>query len=202
MKTILVSGNDTGVGKTWVVCALARALNARGRMVQVVKPVESGVSAEDLGDAQSAQADLENVSAHRFLALPEPLAPLTAAKRAGVELSLAGLLSYFKDLPSADIRLVEGAGGLAVPLDEDGSDWSDFAKAIEVDCVVLVVENRLGAINQSRLLEHYAKMKQLPAVFVLNTIHALDEVVDASNREALAFLSYPLKSIEMLLEDF
>lgn len=197
MKTVLVSGNDTGVGKTWIVAELARALSSSEVCAQVVKPVETGVGADVLGDAQTAiEGCASSISAHRFFAFSKPLAPLTAAQIDGQALSMQSILDAMQTLPDVDVRVIEGAGGLAVPLDEEGSDWADLAQVLCVDTVVLVVENRLGAINQARLLEHYAHAKGLSAVFVLNTIQPLDAETDRSNRAAIGALRYPLLSVD------
>jgi dethiobiotin synthetase len=87
---------------------------------------------------------------------------------------------------------VEGAGGLAVPIDPDGADWADFARAIEADRVVLAVPDRLGAINQSRLTVAYARAKGLPCGIWLNEHEPAEETVRASNREGLRACGVPL----------
>jgi dethiobiotin synthetase len=93
-------------------------------------------------------------------------------------------VAQVRRLPAVDCRLIEGAGGLAVPLDEAGHDWADFARAIRADATLLVVEDRLGAINQGRLLAAYAKSKRLPRpLFLLNRIRPLAPAIQSSNRE-------------------
>lgn len=97
--------------------------------------------------------------AHTFISLPEALAPVSAAARAGRKLSLKKLLSAYRKLKPAKYQIIEGAGGVAVPLDRQNHDWADFARAVKPDYVIVVVEDRLGAINQSRLSVAYLAKK-------------------------------------------
>ena len=186
MATIFVTGSDTGVGKTRVSGWIARALAARG-VTQVVKPVESGVAAGRPSDAPTAAGDW--ASAHTLVSLPLPLAPLAAAEQANVRLSLPWLTSLYTRLPFASHRVVEGAGGVAVPIDPLGKDWADFAAAIRPDLVVVVVDDRLGAINQSRLTADYLAARHPGPVGIwLNAAHAApDPAVAASNREGIRY---------------
>lgn len=184
MATIFVTGSDTGVGKTRVAGWIARALAARGA-TQVIKPVESGVSAGRPADAPAAAGDW--ATAHTLVSLPLPLAPLAAAEQAGVRLSLPYLTGLYSKLAAAAHRVVEGAGGVAVPIDPQGKDWADFIAAIRPDLAVVVVDDRLGAINQARLAVDYLAARHAGAVGVwLNAAHAApDAAVAASNREGL-----------------
>jgi dethiobiotin synthetase len=191
MRSLLITGTDTGIGKTRVAGLLARRLAERG-CVQVVKPVESGCAAGRPADAPLAAGTW----AEWFtpFALPQPLAPLAAAADAGVELSLPKLVAAVRALPECDWRVLETAGGIAVPVDADGSDWADFARTLAVDYVVCVVEDRLGAINQSRLIASYCAAKGLRnAGLWLNAARANpDPAVAASNRAGLANCGLPL----------
>jgi dethiobiotin synthase len=144
MPVFFVTGSDTGVGKTHVSGLLARRL-ARDGFTQVIKPVESGAASGRPADAPKAAGDW--AEAHTLLALPAPIAPLAAAKKARKTLDLATLLKLYRAVPAAPCRVVEGAGGVAVPIDPKGKDWSDFAAAIQPMAVIIVVEDRLGAIK-------------------------------------------------------
>lgn len=184
MATIFVTGSDTGVGKTRVAGWIARALAGRG-VTQVIKPVESGVQAGRPSDAPAAAGDW--ASAHTLVSLPQPLAPLAAAEQANVRLSLPWLTGLYAKLPSAAHRVVEGAGGVAVPIDPLGKDWADFAAAIRPDLVVVVVDDRLGAINQSRLAADYLAARHAGHVGIwLNAAHAVpDSAVASANRDGI-----------------
>jgi 8-amino-7-oxononanoate synthase len=189
--TILVSGSDTGIGKTRVTGLLARRLAALGHRVQIVKPVESG-RAEDRDAerarklaATAAETGGGAVEAHTLVSFTEPLAPLAAAALEGRAFGIEDLVATLHTLPAAEWRLIEGAGGLAVPLDADGRDWADFARLIEADAVLLVVPDRLGAINQARLTLAYAKSHGLHAGLCLNACAPADAAVAAANRSGL-----------------
>ena len=161
MKTILISGNDTNIGKTWICRALARYLSSHNQSVQVVKIVETGITRDQKGDAETAIEDCTHFSAKKceaytLYSFSEPLAPVTAANKAGCNLSLETILSKIKSLPETNWRILETAGGLAVPLDDAGLDSVDLALKLPVDYLFLVVQNRLGAIHQTRVLTAYA----------------------------------------------
>lgn len=196
MQTILISGADTGIGKTRVTAALARVLAARGGSVQIVKPVESGVRDKDhSGDADFAAslAGLPAACAVTLRRYAAAINPLDAAAAEGGALGFDDLLADYQRLPEYDWRLVEGAGGLSVPLDASGRDWADFANAIGASAVVLVVADRLGAINQSRLVLAYARSRGLHAGIWLNQADgAPSPEVSASTRATLRSLGLPL----------
>lgn len=195
METWLVSGSDTGIGKTWVMGRLVASLRASGvASVQVIKPVETGVSPDQPGDAPTAvggdQADEAptRVTHLTLQTFSRPLAPVEAALAEGEVLSCDDLVAAVRALPPVGVRLVEGAGGLAVPLEASGVDWADFALRLGVDRVLLVVENRLGAIHQARLLTHYATARGLPWHLILNQVRPQPPEVLAANAASLARL--------------
>lgn len=186
--TLVVSGNDTGVGKTHVAGLIARALAARGLKVEIVKAVETGGPGPESGDAAraAAAARSESVTFRTLLRFRRPIAPLAAARAEGRRLSLNALLPRIGETGAFDCRIIEGAGGLAVPIGPDGSDWADFARMVRADATLIVVEDRLGAINQARLLASYAAVRRVPRpVFLLNRIRPAPAAVRLSNRSGL-----------------
>ncbi|MGH7996103.1 MAG: aminotransferase class I/II-fold pyridoxal phosphate-dependent enzyme, partial [Opitutaceae bacterium] len=215
MRTVLVTGSDTGIGKTRVAGAIARLLAAGGCRVQVVKIVETGVSPGAAGDAAAAaeagvralaetgpakpSADFGPaastlsgpwVRAFTLFSYPAPLAPAAASAKAGAPLRWDEVLAAVRRLPGeADWRVYEGAGGIASPL-AGGRDWSDFARAAGVDHTVLVVADRLGAINQARLV--FAHAAGLDAGLWLNAAAEVGRDVAASTREALRSAGLPI----------
>lgn len=191
MRSILITGTDTGIGKTHVTGIIARWLAKQGR-VQVVKPVESGCGAGRPADApQAAGTWAESFTP---FALTKPMAPLAAAADAGIEISLSKLVAAVRALPECDWRVLETAGGIAVPIDPNGADWADFALALEVDYVLCVVDDRLGAINQGRMIASYCRAKGiLNAGLWLNAAHANPESdIAASNRAGLKDCGIPI----------
>src|SRR5438128_1427100 len=97
MSALLVTGTDTGVGKTFVACALATALRERGRRVAVMKPVETGVEGKPtdalaLRAAAADPAPLGDICPYRLRA---PLAPAVAARLEGVTIDVTRLVTRY-----------------------------------------------------------------------------------------------------------
>src|SRR5437879_8092184 len=149
-----ITGTDTGVGKTIVACAIATGLRRRGLRVAAMKPVETGVAPnDDMRDgARLARAagGLLPLSVLSPLTFPDPLAPFAAARRVGAHVDLA-LLDHAVRTASAgaDALVIEGAGGLLVPITAGASFDSLFARWETED--IIVAANRLGVINHTRL---------------------------------------------------
>lgn len=154
-RGIFVTGTDTGVGKTVVSAALTRRLLHMRCSVGVMKPVETGVRFDtpdqcDAGRlivAAGVHDALELVSPYRFLA---PLAPVAAARLEGRSIEMQAILGPYMQLSERHaFMVVEGAGGLLVPL---GQDWSirDLISSLGLP-VVLVGRAGLGGINHALL---------------------------------------------------
>jgi dethiobiotin synthetase len=157
-----VTATDTGVGKTFITAALAKALRARGRGVAVFKPVQSGALADDpSGDAALLGADC-------VYAFAAALAPLVAARAEGRTIELEPILARAGELTREhELLLVEGAGGLLVPLADD-LDVADLAAALGLPLVV-VARAGLGTVNHTLLTIEAAKARGLEiAGVVLN----------------------------------
>ena len=170
MSALLVTGTDTGVGKTFVACALAQALRARGRTVAVMKPVETGVvsvpeDAARLREAAADPASLDDVCPYQ---LRTPVAPSVAARVEGVAIDLARLEALIRRRrTAADVLLVEGAGGLLVPI-ADGVTYADLAARLGLPLLV-VGANRLGTVNHCALTARVADWMGLAVLgFVLS----------------------------------
>jgi dethiobiotin synthetase len=169
MIRIGVTGTDTGIGKTVVSCSIIAAMRARGLRVAAMKPVESGGTedAESLWRATGMSHPMELVCP---VSLAEPLAPLVAARRANTPIDLSAIDSAFEKLSiDSDVIVVEGAGGLLVPLTEDESFATLFGRwDLEL---VIVAPNRLGTINHTLLTVLAARKYGLRIrAIVLNTI--------------------------------
>jgi len=193
MVTVLITGSDTGVGKTLVVGSLARFLHASGKSVQIVKVLETG--RPTISDAEQA-AKIANLSGlSQFITLesfPEPLAPISAAAAAGRPIDFDALVARVNQLQTTDWRLLEGAGGIATQVAADGRDWADFGAALDVDAAIIVVPDRLGAVNQGRLAYAQAVRSGLRAGIWLNESVPVTVAVAASNRMGLEFAGVPL----------
>lgn len=188
-----VAGTDTGVGKTLVASALLRALAGRGVLAVGMKPVAAGCTQtahglrnEDvsaLTGAANVEAPVELVNPYRF----EPaIAPHLAAAQAGVTISLERIRDAFVALSAmAQWVVVEGAGGLLVPLN-DRENFADLARLLELP-LVLVVGMRLGCLNHALLTEEAIRNRGLRlAGWVANSLEmampAFEENVHALRR--------------------
>jgi len=150
-----VTGTDTGVGKTVVACAIIGALREAGMRVAAMKPVESGGTsdADALWRAAGKIFPMEMVCP---IALAEPLAPLLAARRANSVIDPHLLDSAFARLSSdADAIVVEGAGGLLVPI-TTGESYATLFRRWDLD-LVIVAANRLGVLNHTLLTVRAAR---------------------------------------------
>lgn len=154
-QVLLVTGTDTGVGKTVVTAALAASLRRHGS-VAVFKPAQTGVMASEPGDVQEVARLSGLTSVHEGARLLEPLAPTTAGRRHGIPLpSVRDHAATVRQLTDAyDTVLVEGAGGLLVGLDNSGHGLTELAADLHPDlqvAFVVVVRAALGTLNHTRL---------------------------------------------------
>jgi dethiobiotin synthetase len=192
-----ITGTDTGVGKTLVATVLLRLMRARGLRVAAMKPVETGVSPGDpRGDAhrlREAAGGEDPLEVVRPLLLKEPLAPWVASARGGTRVDLDALDSAFRRLSDGrDAIVVEGAGGLLVPLTRDMAYDGLFVQW-DLDLVV-VAGNRLGAINHTLLTVRAAHDAGLRVRgVVLNTLDPEPPgIAESTNLETLAELLAPV----------
>ena len=194
-RGLLITGTDTGVGKTLVGCALASALAAHVS-VGVLKPAETGCptvagelvpeDAVRLRAAAHTDEGLDLVCPYRFA---EPLAPWIAAERAGRPIDPARIRDCFRQISAAaEVVLVESAGGLLVPLARAYS-YAELAAELELSLLV-VVGSRLGAINQTLLTIECARRRGLKiAGYVLNQLTPESDLAQETNAQAIAELA-------------
>lgn len=153
---IFVTGTDTGVGKTIVAAVLSRVLKLRGVDVGVMKPVTSGCEERE-GQLVSDDAELlawaAGVECNEDVApylLREPIAPVEAARIDGVRIDTERIANSFNNLCTRhQFVIVEGAGGLMVPLN-GGVLMADLALHLNLPLLVVARPN-LGTINHSLL---------------------------------------------------
>jgi len=177
VRGIFVTATDTGAGKTFVAAALARALADRGVNVGVMKPVASGCSrsagrlvSEDAAALRRAARTTDPPALVAPAAFGPPLAPSVAARRSGRRLALAKVMAAWRALARRhEFMLVEGVGGLLVPL-AARLCVADLAARIGLPLLV-VVANRLGAINHALLTLSEARRRRLAVwAVVLNEV--------------------------------
>ena len=194
-----ITGTDTEIGKTVVSCALAAIARARGLRRAAMKPLETGVFARTRVDGPSMRSDAERlreaagvsdpIERIRPIALVEPLAPMIAARRAGYVLDLDEVERAYRELcRDRDVIIVEGAGGLLVPITPT-VHYGDLFARLGCD-VVVVAGNRLGAINHTRLTVQAAEACGLRVrAIVLTSLTGRDaSIAEATNFDALSTL--------------
>ncbi|MEO3977489.1 dethiobiotin synthase [Streptomyces sp. CAU 1734] len=152
MSVIVVSGTGTEIGKTIVTAGLAALARAAGRRVAVLKPAQTGVGAGADGDLAEVARLGGEVYGRELARFPEPLAPATAARRAGAAgVRPEAIAGAARELAGEyDLVLVEGAGGLLVRFDEAGGTLADAARLLGAP-VLVVAPAGLGTLNSAAL---------------------------------------------------
>jgi dethiobiotin synthetase len=188
---LFVTGTDTGVGKTFVACALAHALRAAGRRVGVVKPVETGVEGEPedarrLAAAADDRVPLDEICPYRLRA---PLAPSVAAAWEDVAIDVDRMVALIeRRARTVDVLIVEGAGGLLVPVTATVT-YLDLAVRLRMRTVI-VAANRLGTVNHCALTSRVAAGAGLDVVgFVLSQPSAEHDLSAETNAATIAGLT-------------
>ncbi len=151
MTTIrFVTGTDTGVGKTVVSASLARRARIDGVAVRYVKPVQTGVPLGGSGGDAEFVAQATGVEALELERYAQPLAPAVAAELSGRPIDVDNVIRRTMSAAAGvDLLIVEGAGGLLVPITRDVT-MADLAKAIGAELVV-VARPGLGTLNHTAL---------------------------------------------------
>jgi len=169
MTGLFITGTDTGVGKTIIAAAMAMALKKKGINVGVMKPLQSGPDgdADILMEAAGIDDDKSLVVPYELKA---PVAPTFAARLENVEIDLQLIKDAYHQLSRKhDLMLVEGAGGIMVPILEKGQEsylFSDLAADLKLKTVI-VARAGLGTVNHTLLTIDHARRKGLDLVGVI-----------------------------------
>lgn len=166
-KGVFITGTDTGVGKTRVACLIAEELRGKGISFGVMKPISSG-GREDailLKKASGVDDSLDDINPVYF---KKALAPWIAARFERNKLNLSSILKSYKKLCRRhNFLLVEGAGGLLVPITEK-LFMADLAKMFGLP-LVIVSRPGLGSINHTLLTINCARRYGLKVLgFIMN----------------------------------
>jgi len=184
-RKIFVTATDTGAGKTYITSRLLRLLDERGVPASALKPVASGIAANGLN------GDVAELLAVQGTAGPEELnlytfslaaSPNIAAAAEGKAIDPGRLVAWCeKQAEKSDLCLIEGIGGLMVPMHERYlvSDWLAAMPECEV---MLVIGARLGCINHALLtLAQLKRMGRPPRYIVINTLADDGMAIDVKN---------------------
>jgi len=150
-----ITATNTGVGKTTVTAALARRLASDSLRPGVMKPIETGMRPDhahetDTARLQRAAGSAEPRSLACPYAFPDALSPLAASRRAGITIEFARIREAYQTLAARhDLMLVEGVGGVRVPITPH-ADMRDLIEALGLP-VLVVGQAALGGINHALL---------------------------------------------------
>ena len=186
-----ITGSDTDVGKTYIGCELIRQLRTMKQSVEVRKPAESGcvidgsgnlipADANRLWQANNHEQDIERIAPFRFKAA---LAPHRAARLEGKRLELGDLIKACERDNDDHLLFVEGAGGFYSPLAE-GALNADLASALQLP-VVVVVNDRIGAVNQALMTIQSVESRHLKVAAVIMNQVEPDHEADMDNASDL-----------------
>ena len=192
MSGVFISGTDTGCGKTRVGAALARAAVEAGQRVRILKPVETGcelkggelLPADAVALARAAQ-DRRPTSELCPYRLALPAAPEAAARAEGVHIEPKRIEEAYRRAASeADLVLVEGPGGLRVPLCPE-LDMAGLAGLLDLP-ILLVARAALGTLNHTRLSLEAARTRGLRVLGVVVSYTSPD--LAAAEQDNLALM--------------
>lgn len=188
-----ITATDTNAGKTRITAGLAKALRGAGIDAGVMKPVETGCKARDgalipadavaLKGAANSPDPLDLINPYRFA---PPLAPSIAARMAGAEISLSRIAECFQEIAGKHVvTLVEGAGGLLVPLTKDKT-IADLILYLGIPAII-VAPSRLGAINHTAMTVECARKRgiEVTGVVLNNLAHEPDDLSRNHNAEEI-----------------
>lgn len=183
MTAFAVVGTDTGIGKTVVTAGLVGRLRADGRDARAVKPVQTGYPPDD--DAAFVRAACgDDAAATCLRRLEPPLAPAVAAEREGVDLDYGAVREGCADaLDAAEVGVLEGIGGLRVPL-ADGREVVDLVADLDLPAV-LVARSGLGTLNHTALSVKALDRRGVPVEAVVLNEYEGATVAERTNPDVL-----------------
>jgi dethiobiotin synthetase len=161
---LLVTGTDTGIGKTWVTAALAAACVASGRRVAVLKAAQTGAPDDD---AAWIAARVPGIVVRTALRYEAAVAPAVAARLEGApEPRLEPIVALARELRAeAGAILVEGSGGLLVPIN-DRETFADLALALDLP-LLIVARPGLGTLNHTALTVEVAQARGITVAGII-----------------------------------
>lgn len=188
---VLVTGTDTGVGKTVVTAAIAAAALEAGLRVSVVKLAQTGTADHSAPDVDEVSRLVAPHAATTLAEYPAPLAPLVAARVAGAPpLELYDAVDAVRaQVPDYDLVLLEGAGGLLVPMGvrPSGQAWTVADLAVSVDATAVVVTRAgLGTLNHTALTTEALQRRGISGTVVFGAWPDEPELVHRTNLAELA----------------
>jgi dethiobiotin synthase len=166
IRGVFVTGTDTGVGKTVVAAALMHRYRDQVPGLRYWKPVQTGASEDDDTATVARLAGCrEAETLDAGVRLPDPVSPHLAARRSGAPIAIDALVTRLAQEPAGGRWIVEGAGGVLVPLNERDTIVDLIARLALP--VVLVARSTLGTINHTTLTIEALRARALPLAGVV-----------------------------------
>lgn len=184
---VFITGTGTGVGKTHFSCALARAATERGLRCAAVKPLETGCAptAEDAHALAQACGRPELATLPGLYRAERPLAPHAATLMGEPALELDRVIDATqRAIADADVALVEGAGGILVPLDADHT-IADLVLRLDM-AVLMVARDGLGVLSSALTAVEAARRRHIDVRALVLAQHGPEDISQETNREILA----------------
>jgi len=190
MKRFFITGIDTGIGKTMVTGLIAKYLLSTKKSVVTIKPVQTGASLPEdiimhrkIMNINSLPEDLQNITCPYIFKFPG--SPHLSSGLEAVEIDYQKISRQIKEVSGRyEFTLIEGAGGLVVPLTKN---YTMDLMVASLDCELIVVNSsRLGSINHTLLTIAYAQNKNIPiSGIVYNYIPNCDQQIYLSTLDYL-----------------
>lgn len=186
MRGLFITATGTGAGKTTLTAGLARALRSLGHDVVALKPIETGVESVALDARALAEACGKHVDVDpRWYRARAPLSPYAAHLESEPALDLDALVGAVREVAGDRLALVEGAGGLLVPLTRDAT-IADLARALALPLLV-IAPDRLGVLSDVLAVMESAERRGLPvAAVVLDQVTAATDPSERTNARILS----------------
>ena len=178
LRGLFITGTDTGVGKTTVAAALMHRYREFGTL-KYWKPIQTGIEIDDDTRTVSELGVCRHEELHREgIRLPRPLAPYLSAELSGTHVTIADLLRLLENDADSTRWIVEGAGGVLVPINESES-IIDLIAVLGMPTLI-VARSSLGTINHTLLTIEALRRRTLKIAGVVMVGHK-----NAENREAI-----------------
>jgi dethiobiotin synthetase len=202
-RGVFITATDTGVGKTLVASALVAHLRQRGIDIGVMKPIETGVSRSTktqsdgvrLRQAAGSHDPMAEVCPYVFRL---PVAPLSAARAERKTIRMATILQAFRTLHQKhDLLVVEGAGGVHVPMTET-VDGLDLMERMGLP-VIVVGQSGLGGVNHALLTLAALRQRKIPIVaLVLNRLRPVRTKIARAQEQSTVTLLRRLAKVPLV----
>ncbi|MBI3399494.1 MAG: dethiobiotin synthase [Deltaproteobacteria bacterium] len=199
-KGFFITGTDTGVGKTFITAGIAVVLKEKGVDVGVMKPIETGCPGKDeklgpqdalfLKKAAGLSGDIDLINPYRFKAF---LAPSIASRLENKSVDLKKIKECYDKLASQHkLMLVEGVGGLLVPLNETET-VADLVKLLKLP-LIIIAASRLGTINHTLLTVRYAQSIgiEVKGIILNYPAFSVDESLSTNQGEVKRLTGLPI----------